>query len=250
MYQIALYDGQYFGAVGSSTFEACISDLDGGAIYAITGIEFHNDGPSSSTFLSNKAGLSGGAIFAWHSLKLQFGYQALVFNNSAGLDGGGFHLKAGATMEVHEEGCPNAVCNTLSRGDGQCDLACMTRGCNWCKSLFIVERRFISDFSSPCRDNGDCEDRFVNAAQDAILECDRSKCSPMDQDYNVKCSETCFKASCDWSKSMCAKERSKIAQCPLFDSAVLHSIRSHFNQSLKFVRGGTARYSTIFRVVN
>jgi hypothetical protein len=97
---------------------------------------------------------------------------------------------------------------------------------------------------SACRDNGDCEDRFVNAAQDAILECDRSKCSPFDQDSSVKCSEPCFKASCDWSKAMCAKVRSNISECPLFDSAVLSSIRSHFNRSLKFVRGGTARCDT------
>jgi hypothetical protein len=100
------------------------------------------------------------------------------------------------------------------------------------------------DLSSLRRDNGDCEDRFVNAAQDAILECDRSKCSSFDQDYNVKCSESCFKASCDWSKAMCAKERSNISKCPLFDSTVLSSIRSYLNNSLKFVRGGTSRYGT------
>ncbi len=100
------------------------------------------------------------------------------------------------------------------------------------------------DFSSTRRDNGDCKDRFVNAAQDAILECDRSKCSSFDQEYNVKCSESCFKASCDWSKAMCAKERSNISKCPLFDSSVLSSIRSNLNHSLKFVRGGTSRYGT------
>ncbi len=102
----------------------------------------------------------------------------------------------------------------------------------------------LCDLSFPCRDNGDCQDRFVNAAQDAVLECDRSKCSAFDQDYNVKCSESCFKASCDWSKAMCAKERSKISKCPMFDSTVLSSIRSYLNHSLKYVRGGTSRYYT------
>jgi hypothetical protein len=83
----------------------------------------------------------------------------------------------------------------------------------------------------------------VNAARDASLECDRSQCSAFDQDYSVKCSEPCFKASCDWSKSMCAKEKSNIGKCPLFDAAVLLSIRSRFNHSLIFVRGGTSRFA-------
>jgi hypothetical protein len=106
------------------------------------------------------------------------------------------------------------------------------------------------DLSSPCRDNGDCEDRFVNAAQDAVLECDRSKCSSFDQDYNVKCSESCFRASCDWSKAICAQERSNISKCPLFDSTVLLSIRSYLNHSLKFARGGTSRYGASSYVIS
>jgi hypothetical protein len=129
-----------FAVVGSSTFEACISELNGGAIYAITDVTFQNDGgrSSSSAFLSNKAGLSGGAIFAWHMLMVKFGYQALVLNNSAGLDGGGFNLALGATLVVQDEGCPTAVCNANLRGNGQCDLACMTRGCNWCPALLTA----------------------------------------------------------------------------------------------------------------
>ncbi len=91
-----------------------------------------------SNFLSNKAGRSGGAIFAWRALKLQFGYQALVYNNSAGLDGGGFNLEAGVTLEVQDEGCPSSVCDAHSRGNGECDLACMTRGCNWCLPLLFL----------------------------------------------------------------------------------------------------------------
>jgi hypothetical protein len=93
------------------------------------------------------------------------------------------------------------------------------------------------------RDNGDCNYRFEDAAQDVVLECDRSKCSPIDQEYFVSagCKESCFKASCDWSKSMCSNERANLAKCPLFDSTVLSSIRLELNQSLKFVDGGTAR---------
>jgi predicted outer membrane repeat protein len=96
-----------------------------------------------SNFLSNRAGRSGGAIFAWKALKLQFGYQALVYNNSAGLDGGGFNLEAGAMLEVEDEGCPSSICDTQSRVNGICDLACMTRGCNWCLQLLRVSQACI-----------------------------------------------------------------------------------------------------------
>ncbi len=93
------------------------------------------------------------------------------------------------------------------------------------------------------RDNGDCNYRFEDAAKDVLLECDRSKCSPIDQEYfkSAGCKESCFKASCDWSKSMCSNERINLAKCPLFDSSVLSSIRLQLNRSLNFVIGGTAR---------
>ena len=93
-------------------------------------------------------------------------------------------------------------------------------------------------------DEGDCNDRFVKAGQEAAKECDRSVCRPLDQFYGERtpsCSQPCFKASCDWSHSMCSVQREHLSSCPLFDSAVLLSIRSEFNRSLLFVQGGSAR---------
>ncbi len=136
---IAIYDYQNGWAAGSTTFEGCSSVLDGGAIYAITDITFQSNGPGAvSKFHSNKAGRSGGAIFAWQALKVRFGHQVLVYNNSAGLDGGGFNLESGITLDVQDEGCPSAVCDAQSRSNGKCDLACMTRGCNWCQCLRLL----------------------------------------------------------------------------------------------------------------
>jgi hypothetical protein len=107
------------------------------------------------------------------------------------------------------------------------------------------------------RDDGDCNDRFFNAGPDALAECDRNKCSPLRQDYGTvfgqlnamaaeQCDTLCFRASCDWSKSMCVRQRLDLAQCPLFDAAVAGSVRATTNSSLLFVRGGSARQVPLY----
>ena len=84
---------------------------------------------SSTTLASNVAAGRGGGIMAWASLLIDFQHQLNLFNNSAGLDGGGISLAGNAGIYVADEGCPNSICST--RGDGNCDPACLTRGCNW-----------------------------------------------------------------------------------------------------------------------
>ena len=105
------------------------------------------------------------------------------------------------------------------------------------------------------RDDGDCNDRFFNAGQDALAECDRTKCSPLKQDYGAaarellataadQCDAACFRASCDWSKSMCVQQKLNLAQCPLFDATAAASLRATAD-GLIFVRGGTARQELV-----
>ena len=85
----------------------------------------------------------------------------------------------------------------------------------------------------------------MQAGEDALGECDRDQCSVWFQDYYNNaplCTAACFTASCDWSRSLCAAQRASIATCPVFDAAVLQSIRStQLREELLYIEGGTAR---------
>ncbi len=101
-------------------------------MYAVSKFEFQALGEvSSSIFYSNTAGSRGGAIFTWHSLQVKYGHKMIVYNNTAGIDGGGVFSATSVPIEIQGEGCPAALCEKNSPGNGQCDPACMTRGCNW-----------------------------------------------------------------------------------------------------------------------
>jgi hypothetical protein len=98
------------------------------------------------------------------------------------------------------------------------------------------------------RDGGDCSEVFSSSGADSFEQCDRDVCLPWLQDYQSiypqTCVSACFTASCDWSRSMCSKERASLATCPLFDAAVLQSITvASANRTLRFAMGGTARYA-------
>jgi predicted outer membrane repeat protein len=117
---------------GPVTVEGCTSSRDGGAISALVVIRFRNNGSNPvSTLASNAAGSTGGALHAWNSVLVDFGHRLLLLNNSAALDGGAISLEAGSVLTVLDEGCPASICDSLSRGNGQCDPECMTRACNW-----------------------------------------------------------------------------------------------------------------------
>ncbi len=53
-----------------------------------------------------------------------------MINNSAALDGGALSLMGGSIIAVMDEGCSSS-CDLSRAGDGMCDPACMSRGCNW-----------------------------------------------------------------------------------------------------------------------
>ncbi len=98
------------------------------------------------------------------------------------------------------------------------------------------------------RDGGDCSSVFSGAGDQAFQECDRALCSHWFEEYAPtsaqSCQSECFTASCDWSRSMCSKERASLATCPLFDAAVLQSTTlASANRTLRFVVGGTARFA-------
>lgn len=117
---------------GPVTIDGCTSSRDGGAISALVAIRFRNNGSNPmSTLVSNVAGSAGGALHAWNSVLVDFGHRLLVRNNSAGFDGGAISLEAGSVLKVLDEGCPASICDSLSRGNGQCNPECMRRACNW-----------------------------------------------------------------------------------------------------------------------
>ena len=98
------------------------------------------------------------------------------------------------------------------------------------------------------RDAGDCSSIFLSSGEGYFQECNRNVCPPLSEDYYnsapLDCVSMCFNASCDWSRTMCYKERASLATCPLFDAAVLHSVtEARFNRTLRFVMGGTARFA-------
>lgn len=63
-------------------------------------------------------------IFVANNIRL------IVANNTATIDGGGVGLSFGSSFRFLDEGCTKE-CTQSMRGDGICDLPCMTRGCNW-----------------------------------------------------------------------------------------------------------------------
>ena len=96
------------------------------------------------------------------------------------------------------------------------------------------------------RDGGDCTNIFWDAGVDVLRECNRSVCKVWFEDYQSfppgDCQAPCFKASCDWSRNMCYRERASLATCPLFDAAVLESTAlARRDSEILFVQGGTAR---------
>ena len=128
-----------------------------------------------------------------------------------------------------------------------------------CETMAAPNRQFLIRVASArCRDAGDCSGLFVESGPDAFGECDRSVCPVWVQDsadlvrFRQTCQTPCFSASCDWSHSMCSRERASLAACPLFDAAVLRSIseaRADSDRTLNFVVGGTARCAHLARAM-
>ena len=145
----------------------------------------------------NAALSSGGGIFASGAdARLSLVADVVVENNTAG-SGGGLYLEEAAAMVAPKELCP---CS--GRGNGLCDVECLTRACNW--------------------DDGECAAQ-LSAPPDT---CSRDQCSLEVQqvsDLSGGCFGPCFSASCDWSRWLCVAQKSALATCPLFDLATYAS---------------------------
>ena len=91
-----------------------------------------NQSLSSSTVISNTArGSGGGIMIESTTLELAYNHRLSFISNTAEQDGGGLMIADGGQVLVIDEVCPSSMCNAASRGDGVCDLTCMTRACNW-----------------------------------------------------------------------------------------------------------------------
>ncbi len=64
-------------------------------------------------------------------LEVAYNHRMSFISNIAKQDGGGLMVTDGGQIVVIDEACPPSMCDEASRGNGVCDLTCMTRGCNW-----------------------------------------------------------------------------------------------------------------------
>ena len=158
----------------------------------------------------------GGGIFASGAdarLGLVHDGSVLVENNTA-TSGGGLYIEEAASMTVSSEGC---TCS--GRGNGKCDVACLTRGCNW--------------------DDGECAAQLSAPAG----QCNLDTCplrALQDGSLSGGCYDSCLTASCDWSRLLCTPQRAQLATCPLFDLATLVSEKGYF----AITAGGARRCAT------
>ncbi len=86
---------------------------------------------------------------------------------------------------------------------------------------------------------GDCVNIFLNAGKDALLPCDRSMCSTVEEQM-ATCYSPCMTAQCDWSKSACSDQKKLLGTCPFFDALVLESLEEHAT-GVSFVEGGSVK---------
>ena len=75
---------------------------------------------------------------------------------------------------------------------------------------------------------GDCVNIFLNAGKDALLPCDRSMCSIVEEQM-ATCYSPCMTARCDWSKSACSDQKELLGTCPFLDALVLESLEEHLS---------------------
>ena len=93
----------------------------------------HNQNLSAVFIRGNRASENGGGIYGFSNLAeliLDQASSLVVESNAAGQDGGGIAVAEGALLSVSFPACA-ADCTGAMRGNGICDLQCMTAGCNW-----------------------------------------------------------------------------------------------------------------------
>ena len=176
------------------------ADSDGGGIFMYSPVSILSSKVMSINIANNFARGRSGAIFASGAraqLSITFNVSITFENNTALTHGGALYFEDAAAMIVESETC-QPICQ--SRGDGVCDLECLTRGCNW--------------------DDGDCGVLFKQAAEMSQASCNRKSClqdAQIISSINNNCSSECFNSSCDWGRNVCQASRAQIATCPILD---------------------------------
>jgi len=124
-------------ADGNIRIERCKSGADGGGIFAFSPVSFlSTKALSTTTFIENHAFGSGGGLWiATSTILVAFNHRLFLIRNEAGINGGGVSIYDGAQIILKDEECIISVCTPALRGNGVCDLACMSRACSWYKSL-------------------------------------------------------------------------------------------------------------------
>ena len=113
--------------------DSCQSGEDGGGIFAFSPVSFVSTKALSTTSLTaNRAVGSGGGLWiASSTFQMAYNHRLSFVRNDAGADGGGLAMVDGAQILLVDEECLASVCTADSRGNGVCDLQCMTRACSW-----------------------------------------------------------------------------------------------------------------------
>ncbi len=102
-------------------------------MFAFSPVSFVSTKALSTTSLTaNRAlGSGGGLWIASSAFRVAHNHRLSFVRNEAGADGGGIAITDGAQILLVDEECPASVCTADSRGNGACDLQCMTRACGW-----------------------------------------------------------------------------------------------------------------------
>jgi hypothetical protein len=127
-------------AVGDVEISDCSSGADGGGVYAYSPMSFLSTKDRSTTsFISNRAQRSGGGLWiATSTIEVAFNHRLSFRANEAGANGGGLAITDGAQIVLVDEECPSRVCSPASRGNGVCEVDCMTRACNWSVQIEVA----------------------------------------------------------------------------------------------------------------
>ena len=91
------------------------------------------EGESTTFVQKNHATDKGGGVYGFSSyakLYVAAHHSVMIQENEADTDGGGIALGQGAQVTVAPTPCSDQ-CFSVMRGNGDCDVECMTAGCNW-----------------------------------------------------------------------------------------------------------------------
>mmetsp|Transcript_36420 Transcript_36420/g.95859 ORF Transcript_36420/g.95859 Transcript_36420/m.95859 type:complete len:1446 (-) Transcript_36420:59-4396(-) len=116
---------------GSLLIQLCTAGGNGGGIFASSEVEI--SGVSSTTTVKScTANIGGGIAMSGSEAELAiYEHSRLqLVDNLARQNGGGLALLSSAYLEVESQLC-STTCPSSSRGNGVCDVDCLTAECNW-----------------------------------------------------------------------------------------------------------------------